>query len=71
MAKEFRTINKLYEELLQDDPNTAISKHAIRQAVLRGEIPSRKAGQKFIVEKGEVLRFFSGEDLAALEGRNA
>ena len=64
-----RTINQGYDEIRQNDPNTAISKHAIRQAVLSGEIPSRRAGQKFLIDLDQVIQYFSGED--PLAGRES
>ena len=44
-AKQVRTINGAYQEIISADPCTAISKNAIRQAVINGNIPSRQAGR--------------------------
>lgn len=60
MAKKVRTINTVYSEIVNEDENTAISKHAIRQAVINGRIPSVKAGRTFLITKEDVLDYFTG-----------
>ena len=49
MAKS-RTIQKAYAELKSRDPETAISLNYIRQLVINGIIPSRKAGSKYLFD---------------------
>ena len=44
-----RTIQGAADELRKRDPGCAISAHNIRQLVLHKEIPSRKAGSKYLV----------------------
>ena len=61
MIKELpkvRTINKVYDEIIKDDPDTAITKNAIRQAVLSGEIPSKSVGRTYLITLENVLRYF-------------
>ena len=41
-----RTIEQAYQEIKQNDPNTALSKYRFRQLVETGEIPSTKSGVK-------------------------
>ena len=45
-------------ELRKRDPGCAISAHNIRQLVLHKEIPSRKAGSKYLVALDDVERYF-------------
>ena len=56
-----RTIDKVYEGIKTGDPDTAITKSAIRQAVINGDIKSRKVGVKYIVTEEAVLKYFGGE----------
>ncbi len=67
MKPEIRTIDGCYNEIKADDPNTAITRRAIRRAVSEGEIPSRRIGSgkgwKYLVDKNEVIRYFSGTEV--------
>lgn len=58
--KQARTINSAYDEIRAEDSNTAISRNAIRQAVIRGDIPSVKVGRTFLITKEDVLDYFTG-----------
>ena len=49
-----RTIQGAADELRKRDP----SAHNIRQLVLHKEIPSRKAGSKYLVALDDVERYF-------------
>ena len=62
MAK-IRTISNAIAEIKAADPDTAITKHGLRQAVLSGDIPSRRAGTRFLVDLDQVLAYFSGQDI--------
>ena len=53
-----RTIQGAAYELRKRDPGCAISTHNIRQLVLHKEIPSRKAGAKYLVALDDVERYF-------------
>mgnify|MGYP003294193623 CR=1 FL=1 len=57
---KFRTINQAFAEIKAADPGTAVTKHAIRRAVLAGDIPSRKTGSRFLVSLDKVIEYFSG-----------
>ena len=46
----YRTIKSAYAEIKAADPNTALTEYRIRQMVLLGEIPSQKAGNKYLVD---------------------
>ena len=44
-----RTIDQAYQWLIENDPETCLSKYALRQAVVSGQIPSFKCGKKYLV----------------------
>ena len=46
--KKIRTIDGAYKEIVDMDPDTAITKWAIRTAVSEGYIPSRRVGRKYV-----------------------
>lgn len=54
-----RTIDGTFKLIKRSDPKTSITKHYLRQLVISGEIPSKKAGKKYLVDLNEVERFFS------------
>lgn len=48
--QRIRTINKAFDEIKQQDPETALSLYLIRQMVKQGLVPSIKAGNKRLVD---------------------
>lgn len=50
MEKRIRTVNTAYAELISKDPNTAITKNAIRSIVNAGKIPSLQIGNKTVFD---------------------
>lgn len=58
---KFRTMATAYEEILEMDPNTAITKWAIRRAVTEGHVPSRRVGNKYLVNLETLLDYFNAE----------
>lgn len=60
-----RSIEAAFKAIKAEDPGTSISVHAIRRAVLKGEIPSSRAGAKYLVDVDEVISFFAGRCNAA------
>ena len=45
-----RTIDQVAEYVRAIDPDTALTKTAIRRKVIAGEIPSSKAGRKYLLD---------------------
>lgn len=45
-----RTIDQAYDELKKRDPDTAISRHMVRQLVKTGIVPSIQSGNKKLVD---------------------
>ena len=56
-----RTIDSAYDEIKALDPNTAITKHYIRQLVTEGHISSKKAGAKYLFNLDTLLEYFEKE----------
>lgn len=52
-----RTIDKLHEELMADDPGCALTKSALRRLVTTGKIPSTRVGQKYLVSREAVEKY--------------
>ena len=57
------TINKIFDKIKQDDPNTSITKHAIRQAILNGDVASGRAGARYLADPDDVVRYFCGKKI--------
>lgn len=45
-----RTIQEAYKAIKETDQQTAITPHAIRRLIINGDIPSIKAGNKYLVD---------------------
>lgn len=56
-----RTIQEAAKELRETDPNTALTPYAIRQMVLKGEIPCVYAGKKRLINMDVLEGFLCGE----------
>lgn len=54
-----RTIDQASTYIRQIDPNTAITKTALRRLVVSGKIPSRRVGQKYLVSIEAVSEFLN------------
>jgi hypothetical protein len=55
-----RTINEAAAWVKETDPNTALTPTAIRRLVISGEIPSRRAGAKYLLDLDTLEHFMSG-----------
>jgi len=56
---KMRTLDSGIKEIQEIDPNTQITKNALRKAVLSGDIPSKQIGAKRIFDLNEVWKYFS------------
>lgn len=56
-----RGIEEGFREIREKDPNTALTKTALRRLVTTGQIPSVKIGTKYLFDLDAVDRFFRGE----------
>lgn len=52
--RHVRTVDRLHEELIQDDPGCALTKTALRRLVITGVIPSNRVGRKYLVAREDV-----------------
>lgn len=59
MAK-LRTIQRAYDEIKAQDPNTCISTNLIRQIILNGKIPSTKTGGKYLFDLNDLMNYLKG-----------
>ena len=56
-----RTIEQAAAEIKKADPDTAITKYAIRQLVISREIPSIQRGNKYLINLDTLLAYLGGE----------
>ena len=54
-----RLIKDAFLQIKQDDPDTALTLHALRGIVKSGEIPVIKSGRKTLVNYDELLRYLA------------
>ena len=59
--KRIRTIKAAVNDIKAQDPDSAISYHAIRTAIIKGELPAQRSGNKFLVDLDVVVGYFAGE----------
>ena len=56
---KMRTISKAYEEIVQIDPNTSVTKYAIRTWVNNKTISSIKRGRKILLDMEELKNYLN------------
>lgn len=56
-----RSIDDAYKLLLEEDPDTAVTKYFIRKVVTEGTIPSFKTGNKTIFDYDVLHAYLYGE----------
>lgn len=59
--QRIRTINKAFEEIKAKDPGTCLTLYKVRQLVTTGEVPSTKAGWKWLVDVDTLERYIKKE----------
>jgi hypothetical protein len=55
-----RTINEAYVHLKQQDPDTGITLHFLRCLAVRGDIPTVKAGRKYLLDIDALSDYLTG-----------
>lgn len=55
---QMRTIESAYREIKENDPQSCITKNALRTLVVSGGIPSVKVGAKYLVDLEAVQLYF-------------
>lgn len=58
-----RGIDEGYKEIKACDPDTAITKTALRRMVTTGVIPSVKIGTKYLIDMDTLERYFQGDQI--------
>ena len=56
---KLRTMETAYQAIKEMDPDTAITRWAIRQAVTGGYVPSRRVGNKYVINLDSLLDYFN------------
>lgn len=56
-----RGIEEGFKEIKANDPDTALTKTALRRLVITGQIPSVKIGTKYLIDMDVVDQYFRGE----------
>lgn len=59
--KHMRTISGVIAAIRADDPDTALTPHWLRCLVLRGDIPSQRAGRKYLVAIEDVMAYIHNQ----------
>ncbi|MFQ8998360.1 hypothetical protein [Allofournierella massiliensis] len=63
--KHMRTINGVIAAIHADDPNSALTPHWLRCLVLRGDIPSQRAGRKYLVAIEDVIQYIDSKEVVS------
>lgn len=58
--RTMRTIDNMMAIIKAQDPNTALTKTALRRFVVTGTIPSVKVGNKYLIALEDVEEFLGG-----------
>lgn len=53
---KIRTINEAYTELQNLDSSCSLTKYGLRQLVLKGEIPSFRRGNRYLIDFDQLLQ---------------
>lgn len=57
----WRLIEKAFAEIKERDPDTDLTKTALRRLVTTGAVPSARIGAKYLVDLDDVERYLRGE----------
>lgn len=56
--KKMRVLDAAYDYILKSDPETSITKHALRQLLISEEIPTVMCGRKRLVDLDKIDEYF-------------
>ena len=62
-----RTFNAAIEQMRRDDPESCLTKHALRQMVLSGIVPHVRAGNKYLVNFDALMAVLNTADYVNAE----
>ena len=60
MAARMRTIEQAAAWLTENDPDTAVTKTALRRLVVTGQLPSIRVGQKYLLSLEVLEDYLTG-----------
>ena len=67
MLPRMRTIDQAAAWLRESDPDTALTKTALRRLVVNGQLPSVRIGQKYLVDLDILSDYLRGNTPAAVD----
>lgn len=56
-----RTLSETLQHIKDLDPDTAITANALRRMVVSGQVPSIKAGKKYLIDLDVLFDFLKGD----------
>lgn len=59
--RTMRTIEQAVAEIRTEDPNTALTKTALRRLVVSGTVPSVRVGAKYLLDMAALDSYLAGE----------
>lgn len=62
---KLRTLDAAIAEIKQKDPQTSLTRYALRQAVIEGRIPCVMCGRKRLVDVNSVMTYLTGAGVKA------
>lgn len=60
MRPKIRTIKEAYGEILEEDPNTALTLWGLRQMVINNNLPCIKCGKKYLLNMDTLKEYLKG-----------
>ena len=60
---KLRTLDAAITEIKAADPNTSLTRYALRQAVIEGRIPCVMCGRKRLVDVSKVFAYLTGAEV--------
>jgi len=60
MTARMRTLDAAIAQLKEDDPGSCLTRNALRNMVLTGEVPHIRAGAKYLVNYDSLLSVLNG-----------
>ncbi len=64
---KIRTIDAAAEWLRENDPDTALTKTALRRLVVTGQLPSIRIGQKYLIDLDILSDYLRGSTTTAVD----
>ena len=61
MMPRMRTVDQAVAQIRQDDPQSCLTRHALRKLVLTGVVPCVKTGKKRLINYDRLLAFLACE----------